>query len=108
MIVRHVPAGLLGGLALGLLLALVACPEEEGDQLPPQCADCRNDESCPARQPTINPLQSCPTEGAECHYCSEGMGRWVCADMNDDGMLVWSYGGIVDDCPPPAMDTDSD
>lgn len=96
--------GVLLGSMVGALLALSACPEEESS-LPPLCDDCENADACPGRQPTINPLVSCEEQGAVCHYCSEGIGQWTCSDMGE-GNLVYSYGGIVDECPPPVVDTD--
>lgn len=91
-----------------LLVAIAGggCENEEPDLGIGQCPACANAMNCPAKQPGINPLQTCDTPGDECFYCSTVMRRFVCEGAGDsDGDLRWRDNGVPEMCPPPTMGT---
>lgn len=93
--------------ALAVLLPLVlgiglGCPEDEPERSgPPRCEDCDNDPSCPAFQPSLNPLMDCDELDAQCFYCGPVMRRYQCTPDSSDE-LRWQDVGEADMCPPPA------
>ena len=89
------------------LLSSAACKEEEPEFTIDQCPECAQHESCPSKQPGINPLEDCTEVDAECFYCSTVMKRFVCqegqgAGTGGDGMPKWRDVGIPEMCPAPS------